>query len=384
MRTSRLTRNASLASAGRTRTVPDGLRGGTSEGPKVVTALLLCDAGSEHELVPGGKRTTIGSAPDSDILIDSPFVSAHHCYLDRGLFGLRVTDTGSKNGTYVDGVRERGFYLRPGKRFVVGALPHRLLALNDEMRAHHPALRDILGMPDEHALPSETPSPSALILAAVQAGHLLITSEPHCEQDRLARIIHAISPRGSRRICELRQVPMEHTRQLELVRRRAARSTLVLDVGDSDVRLPSCFVRDVFSPRHQVRVIVLARSIDVAEEVLGEPFTRQLQRISLRPVASRPEIVEHLLDQMFKEKDSPLRTSQLTPANQRALRDYRWPENFASLRKAATLLTSIAAWASTNKAAQELDIPHSTLYHWYSKIIGLSRPLTSGELELDP
>jgi hypothetical protein len=118
-----------------TRTVPDELRGGTFEGPDVVTSLLLYDAGTEHALDPGKTHFMVGSAVDCDIAIESPFVSARHCRLDRRTLGLEVTDQGSKNGTYFEGKRETEFYLRPGKTFVVGALPHRFLALNDEMRA---------------------------------------------------------------------------------------------------------------------------------------------------------------------------------------------------------------------------------------------------------
>ena len=128
-----------------TSTVPEGCRAGTFEGPDIVTALARCDTGTRHELSPAKKHFTVGSAPDRDIPIESPFVSAHHCQLDRKLRGLHVTDQRSKNGTYFESARERAFYLRPGRTFVVGALPHRLLALNDEMRACYPALIDILG-----------------------------------------------------------------------------------------------------------------------------------------------------------------------------------------------------------------------------------------------
>jgi hypothetical protein len=238
-----------------------------------VTALLLCDLGTVHELSPGKTSFTMGSAPDRDIAIHSPFVSAQHCQLDRKLLGLRVTDQDSKNGTYFDGGREKkGFYLRPGKTFVVGALPCRFLALNDEMRACYPALIDILGEPEAHAICSETPSPSDMMLAAVHGSHMVITSEPHCEQDELARIVHAISGLRSRTIVELDQVPVDRAKQLDLIRRRATRSTLVLTLRDDDIRVPSDFMARVFSSKYQVRLIALARSLDVADDVLGAQY----------------------------------------------------------------------------------------------------------------
>jgi DNA-binding NtrC family response regulator len=57
------------------------------------------------------------------------------------------------------------------------------------------------------------------------------------------------------------------------------------------------------------------------------------------------------------------------------LRAYSWPDNFASLRLAADRLAAISRLGATHKAAQELDVAPATLYHWYAKTMGLSRPL---------
>jgi len=367
-----------------TSTVPEGCRAGTFEGPDTVTALAQYDTGTEHELSPARKHFTLGSAPDRDIAIDSPFVSAHHCQLDRKLHGLHVTDQRSKNGTYFESAREKAFYLHPGRTFVVGALPHRLLALNDEMRACYPALIDVLGdipgnipgEPEERALRRETPSPGDMIVAAVDGAHLLIQSEPHCEQDQLARIIHRISRLRARPIVELarEQVPVDRAKQHGFIQRRAAKSTLVLDLGSNDTRLPTSFVSAVFAARYQIRVIALVRSLDVADAALGE-YARQMKYVRLLPIARRPAAIDRLLDRMLVERGSPLRMSQVTPANRHALQTYGWPDNFASLREAADRLTAITRAGSINGAAIALGIPRATLHHWYSKILGLSPPL---------
>jgi len=357
--------------------VPEGLQGGTFQGPDVVTSLLLYDAGTEHPLHPAKTGFVVGSAPDCDLAIESAFVSARHCRLERKPSGLEVSDLGSKNGTYFEGRRESVFHLRPGKTFVVGAQPHRFLALNDEMRTLYPALIDILGEPDAHAIRSETPSPSDLILAAVGGAHIMIASEPYCEQNRLAGIIHRCSLLRSRPMVEIDQVPVDRGQQLELVQDRAVQTTLVLDLGDNDVRLPSSFVTTVFSTRYQVRVIVLARSYDVAAEALGERYVRQMQPVALRPIASRRAAIDRLLDRMLLERDCPLRMSAITPDNQDALRAHRWPDNFASLREAADRLSAITRFGSVHKAALALRIPPATFYHWYSKIVRLSHPLTA-------
>jgi len=213
-------------------------------------------------------------------------------------------------------------------------------------------------------------------LAAWQGAHLLITSEPDCGQDRLARIVHSISRFRSRTIVELDQVPVDRANQLELIRRHAARSTLVLDLGDDDTRLPSSFITTVFSARFQIRVIALARSLAVADEALGER-ARQMQHLRVPSIVDRPEAVDRLLDRMFVERGSPLRVAGLTLDNQRALRGHGWPGNFASLRQAADRLAAITRLGSINKAAHELGVAPATLYHWYSKTMRLSHPLVS-------
>ncbi|HEX7837048.1 MAG TPA: FHA domain-containing protein, partial [Kofleriaceae bacterium] len=155
--------------------VPDAERGGVREVRDAVT-WLLCGTDTLHALPPlrrGIRHCTLGSAPGQDIVIPSPYVSAQHCRLVRTRLGLRVVDRGSENGTYFEGRRKRSFYLEPGKVFTVGARVHRVLALDDEMYAHYPALAAILGYEDERAIPSETPSPSDLIAAAVAGSHML-------------------------------------------------------------------------------------------------------------------------------------------------------------------------------------------------------------------
>ena len=143
-----------------------------------------------------------------------------------------------------------------------------------------------------------------------------------------------------------------------------------------DTRLPTSFVSAVFAARHQIRVIALVRSLDVADAALGA-YARQMKYARLRPVARRPEAIDRLLDRMLAERGSPLRISQVTPENQRALRSHGWPANFASLREAADRFAEIARAGSINGAASALGVPRTTLHHWYSEILGLAPPLVA-------
>lgn len=257
-----------------------------------MTSLLLYGTDTLYSLPRTVKHFTLGSAPGQNIAIPSPFVSAQHCRLDRQRTSLRVTDVGSKNGTYFDGAREHRFYLTPGKAFIAGARPHRFLALNDEMRTSYPALVDILGAESERTIGSaaDAPSPSDVIMAAVAGVHLLITGEPHCEQDRLARIIHKISLFHERPMIELTpdRIPTDRKEQSAFMKQTAARSTFVLDLGDDPGPLRSRSVSMVFAAKQQVQVIVLARTADIVYKALGWQHCDKLQHVWLRPVASRP------------------------------------------------------------------------------------------------
>ena len=69
------------------------------------TALL---AGGLHAgpaaRVPESRELVVGRSPNADIMLDSPSASWSHCSLQREGAGVRVRDTGSTNGTVVDGV----------------------------------------------------------------------------------------------------------------------------------------------------------------------------------------------------------------------------------------------------------------------------------------
>jgi hypothetical protein len=56
------------------------------------------------------------------------------------------------------------------------------------------------------------------------------------------------------------------------------------------------------------------------------------------------------------------------------LRAYRWPRNLEELRDAADMLIRLAPHASERKAAEETNMPRTTVKRWLDAI-GLSMPL---------
>ncbi|HEX6946057.1 MAG TPA: FHA domain-containing protein [Acidimicrobiia bacterium] len=64
--------------------------------------------------------TTVGRHPESDIFLDDVTVSRHHCRFIVGGDTIRVEDSGSTNGTYVNEVRVDQATLRAGDEVLIG------------------------------------------------------------------------------------------------------------------------------------------------------------------------------------------------------------------------------------------------------------------------
>jgi pSer/pThr/pTyr-binding forkhead associated (FHA) protein len=361
----------------RTRTLPEAARGAYLEGPDVVTMLRVYGTDVEFPLPRDRHTFSLGSAPERDIALPEKYLSALHCVLERRGSTLRVHDQGSHNGTYFDGRRESVFELRPGATFTAASI--RFLALNDEMRTAYPVLADILGSEDEHVLRSSgdvDASPSDLIVTATSGSHIVITGDDGSDQLRLARTIHAISLVRGRPIVEIDRVPDDRAQQRSILD-RASRATLAFSIDTKAPVTDATFASMLFSPSFHVRVIAIAPTISKANDVLGEAHVRTMRNVVVRPLAQRAGAILRLLDRMFIERNTTLRTSDLMPSNQAALQAHSWPDNFDGLRLAADRLVVIACEGSLSKSAKALALSTSTLHYWFSQL-GLSLPLMHG------
>lgn len=75
-----------------------------------------------------GNSMVLGRDPQSDVRLDYPMVSWHHARLTRDADGILVEDLGSRNGTFVGGVRVSGKVLaRPGQEIGLGSYRFQLL-----------------------------------------------------------------------------------------------------------------------------------------------------------------------------------------------------------------------------------------------------------------
>lgn len=375
--------------------IPAERRAGTYERDDDVSALLWYGTHVILEIPRNRARIMAGTARDCDLRLHGDGISAHHFVIERRARGLVVTDNASTNGlahevernlglalkSSFDDKRDHGegFVLTPGTTFVVGAEPYRFVALDEEMRRQHPKLVEILGREDEVRSATEngeTASPSDLILAADGPGHVLITGKPGCEQEELARIIHRISKRRRLPRVEVNHVPEDRREQSALLKQRAIRGTLVLDLDKNRTRLDQTFVSSMFSPSYQIRVIVLARTTSQARRALGHQHWRPLLHVALCPMSRRQAAIPRLLDEWLTERGSALRVADLSPANRRALLRNPWRENLQALRQTAVRLDAIVrAGFSRKKAAAALGIPRQTFYGWFNETMRFVKPL---------
>jgi ABC-type multidrug transport system ATPase subunit/pSer/pThr/pTyr-binding forkhead associated (FHA) protein len=75
-----------------------------------------------------GNSMVLGRDPQSDVPLDYPMVSWHHARLTREADGILVEDLGSRNGTFVGGVRINGKVLaRPGQEIGLGSYRFQLM-----------------------------------------------------------------------------------------------------------------------------------------------------------------------------------------------------------------------------------------------------------------
>jgi DNA-binding NtrC family response regulator len=139
--------------------------------------------------------TTLGAGDHNDVALADDAVSSSHCRIVEEPDGYAVHDLGSKNGTFVDGVRIREAYLRSGCTIAVGHTELRFLEVGAEIEiAARPGdrLRGLIGasarMRELYAIIEQI---------APTAATVLVEGETGAGKEVVARTIHELSDRAS-------------------------------------------------------------------------------------------------------------------------------------------------------------------------------------------
>jgi PAS domain S-box-containing protein len=119
------------------------------EAPGGVPRLVLVGAptaasiGKVFALSPG--ECFIGRAPEVTLRLEDPGISRRHAKVVLSRTGTcKVVDLGSKNGTYVNGLKVRSSTLREGDRIRIGAATALRYSLRDELDENEERLRQAL------------------------------------------------------------------------------------------------------------------------------------------------------------------------------------------------------------------------------------------------
>ena len=90
---------------------------------------ILSTNGAQSFELREGSTLLVGRAASSDIPIFDPTISRRHASLCSSAAGVEVSDLGSSNGTFVNGVRVESAFVAVGDELTFGKVPFRLAAV---------------------------------------------------------------------------------------------------------------------------------------------------------------------------------------------------------------------------------------------------------------
>ena len=331
----------------------------------VVVALRNTTTAQIYPLENGPRRWLLGSDPSNDLHIVDPYVSQHHCVIERKSDGsLVVRDRESKNGTFVDGNPVEGAELRVGSYMSVGRTTLVAIAKTNSgerpraiemIHGHHPALRESIDQG---------------IRAAQTDCSVLILGETGTGKDLMARLIHESSRRvhGPFVAVNCGAIPREliaselfgHERgaftgaseERDGYFMEANGGTLFLDeIGELPLELQPHLLRALETRRVRrvggqsdravdVRIIAATNQLDgIGPDSARTPKLRVdlYHRIAtmvllLPPLRDRMSDLIEIVEAMLVELAPEFGTKRITEDAWKALGAYSWPGNIRELR----------------------------------------------------
>jgi DNA-binding NtrC family response regulator len=321
------------------------------------------DAGALAAPEDGG-ALTVGTSPDSTLALTDPTVSRYHLELRHGREGVVAEDLGSRNGTFVGGVRIERALLPPGTRLRIGATT---LAVEDAGEVAAPPEDAPQPLPDLVGESEAMAEVVRLVRKLARVGSsVLIEGETGAGKEVVARAIHDAGPRRDRPfvVVDCGSMPATliasqlfghergaftgATEERVGAFERAGGGTVLLDeIGELPVDVQPALL-GVLERRRFVRVggarevdvdvrVLAATNRDLRAEVNAGSFRADLYyrlavtRLLIPPLRERPEDIEPLV-RHFAERLTGIPDENPLAGSMDALVRHRWSGNVRELR----------------------------------------------------
>jgi two-component system, NtrC family, response regulator GlrR len=306
----------------------------------------------------GIRPLLFGTGQECDGVLADPRVSSRHCTLTLTERGVMMRDLGSKNGSFVEGVRIIESWLHPGKKAIVGDSLLTLRVAGEPARvpiSRNTRFGEVVGA----TLPMRVLF-AQLERAAATPEPVLLLGEPGTDRRLLARGIHDASPwNGGPFVALDCGAVAQSLLEAELfgsakgaragLFEQANGGTLFIDaIGELPLELQPRVLRVIETrqsrrlgsnkdTRAEARVVAAAHR-DLLARVAAGAFRADLyQRLAgfeavVPPLRERAEDIP-LLVERFLAFQIPPRTLDDLPENAiELLQGYRWPGNVVELR----------------------------------------------------
>jgi DNA-binding NtrC family response regulator len=332
--------------------------------------LITQVAGRPREHTFDKATITIGAMEDNDLVVSDDTVSRYHCKIVQEDTAYLLIDLGSTNGTFINRVRIKEAYLKPGCTIALGNTELKFHSADEKVEIVPSRKERLGGMVGRHVKMRELYS--VLEKIAPTSTTVLIEGETGTGKEVVAQTVHQLSPRanGPMMVFDCGAVP-DNLIESELFGHEkgsftgaimtrqglfemANGGTLFLDeLGELPLDLQPKLLR-ALEQREIRRVgsnkpikvdvrIVAATNRNLEDEVRAGRFRQDLfyrlavVRVFIPPLRERVEdialLVKHFLAEApyNRRPDGSQRVTGVSRAAMDLLQAYRWPGNVREL-----------------------------------------------------